>query len=275
MTVSNIHTILSDLHTAAKSSSAEVITVFLPPPPSSSLFKRSAAPSNWGTYTLPRQAPAPNKPGKANVDPEHADEVEGDVSSSAPERPSVDEIDEDKPSKDRPVKDKPGKGGEDDPDEDDPDTPKRPSKTPTSSSSSAKETSPPRGILPQCYTSEAECNRATHSCSGHGKCALKFDISHPSDKDGSRAVSTKTKCYSCECDITTRQNEAGGNKTTKWGGPACQKKDVSMEFWLLGTVTVGLVGVIGWAVGLLSSMGSEELPSVIGAGVAGIGARGK
>jgi len=59
-------------------------------------------------------------------------------------------------------------------------------------------------------------------------------------------------------------------KTTRWTGPACQKKDVSFEFWLLASVTVGLLSVIAWGIGLLMQMGGQELPSVIGAGVAGV-----
>ena len=162
---------------------------------------------------------------------------------------------------------------EEDTDTDDDDSGRpRPSASRTSSSAAPSNTSPPVGILPKCYTSEADCNKVTHGCSGHGSCKLAFDISHNKDGGG---VSTKTRCYSCQCEVSTRLNYAGANKTTKWAGPACQKKDVSMEFWLLGGVTVGLVGVIGWAVSLLSTMGGQELPSVIGAGVAGLGARGK
>ncbi len=42
-----------------------------------------------------------------------------------------------------------------------------------------------------------------------------------------------------------------------------------MPFWLLGGMTVLLVSVVMWGIGLLSEMGAQELPSVIGAGVAG------
>lgn len=66
-----------------------------------------------------------------------------------------------------------------------------------------------------------------------------------------------------------RKNSDGTVKTVQWGGPACQKKDVSIPFWLLAGFTVLLVGVVTWAIGLLYSVGSEELPSVIGAGVSG------
>ena len=43
--------------------------------------------------------------------------------------------------------------------------------------------------------------------------------------------------------------------TTYWGGPACQKKDVSVQFWLLALFTVALVGLISFAVGQVWSMG--------------------
>ena len=42
-----------------------------------------------------------------------------------------------------------------------------------------------------------------------------------------------------------------------------------MPFFLLAGVTLGLLAVSAWGVGLLVSVGGEELPSVIGAGVAG------
>ena len=42
-----------------------------------------------------------------------------------------------------------------------------------------------------------------------------------------------------------------------------------MPFFLLAGMTIALVGAVSWGVGLLMSVGNEELPSVIGAGVAG------
>lgn len=42
-----------------------------------------------------------------------------------------------------------------------------------------------------------------------------------------------------------------------------------MSFWLIAGFTVALVAAVSWGVGLLYSIGQEELPSVIGAGVAG------
>lgn len=64
-----------------------------------------------------------------------------------------------------------------------------------------------------------------------------------------------------------------GKKTTYFGGPACNKKDIVMPFWLIGGTSVFLIFVVSWGMGLLYSMGSEELPSVIGAGVSGPKAR--
>jgi hypothetical protein len=58
-------------------------------------------------------------------------------------------------------------------------------------------------------------------------------------------------------------------KTTYWGGPACQKKDISVQFWLFVMIGVALAFLISAGIGMLYSMGSEELPSVIGAGVSG------
>lgn len=42
-----------------------------------------------------------------------------------------------------------------------------------------------------------------------------------------------------------------------------------MPFFLLAGLSIALVGAVTWGVGLMASVGQEELPSVIGAGVAG------
>ena len=44
---------------------------------------------------------------------------------------------------------------------------------------------------------------------------------------------------------------------------------VGAEFWMIALFSVGLVGLVGFAVGTVFGMGQEELPSVIGAGVSG------
>lgn len=129
----------------------------------------------------------------------------------------------------------------------------------TSPSKGNSTVTPPRGILPACYSSQSACESRTHSCSGHGSCKLAY----------SYGSGDKVNCYACACTPSVRTNKDGTKKTTVWAGPACQKKDVSMPFWLLGGFSIFLISVVIWGVGLLYAMGQEELPSVIGAGVAG------
>lgn len=122
---------------------------------------------------------------------------------------------------------------------------------------------PLAGILPDCFPTLASCQEKTRNCTGHGACALKF-----SNKDAS--LEKLRDCYSCQCQAEVRTNSNGGVKTTYWGGPACQKKDVVAPFWLLAGLTVTMIFIVSWGIGLLYSMGSEELPSVIGSGVSGV-----
>ncbi|KAK5713564.1 hypothetical protein LTR15_011264 [Elasticomyces elasticus] len=133
-----------------------------------------------------------------------------------------------------------------------------------SDNSTTNSTSKPlRGILPACFTTKSSCESSTRSCMGHGTCTLSFT-------DQSAAKDSKSQhCYACACSPTVVKNEDGTVKTTYWGGPACQKKDISIEFWMLALFTVAMVFLIMFAVGTLMEMGGEELPSVIGAGVSG------
>jgi anti-sigma-K factor RskA len=55
----------------------------------------------------------------------------------------------------------------------------------------------------------------------------------------------------------------------QWGGTACEKKDISTEFWLFASFGIAMTALVAGTVALLYNMGSDELPSVIGAGVAG------
>ncbi|KAK2759059.1 hypothetical protein FQN54_003158 [Arachnomyces sp. PD_36] len=121
----------------------------------------------------------------------------------------------------------------------------------------------PSTLLPICHTSESSCQSATNNCSGHGTCYRKYGSQDNGDDDSG-------DCYACRCERTiVRKNDDGTVKTVQWGGSACQKKDVSIPFWLLAGFTVLLVAVVSWAIGLMYSVGGEELPSVIGAGVSG------
>lgn len=131
----------------------------------------------------------------------------------------------------------------------------------TPSSNKTNASTPLRGILPQCFSSQSACQALTRNCSGHGACTLKF-----TDRD----ARPEAPCFSCACTPTIFTNKDGSFKTTRWGGPACQKKDVVMPFWLLAGFSVFMVSLISWGIGMLLAMGNEELPSVIGAGVSGV-----
>lgn len=119
----------------------------------------------------------------------------------------------------------------------------------------------PNGILPLCQPSKEKCIAATNNCSGHGT---------PYRKPVDPSANSAKECWSCRCDNTVRTDKDGNViKTTQWGGPACQKKDVSVPFFLLAGLAIALAATVSWGVGLLYSIGQEDLPSVIGAGVTG------
>jgi len=108
-------------------------------------------------------------------------------------------------------------------------------------------------VIPACFTSQSSCDNTTNFCSGHGTC-----------------YKASTNCFKCRCGTTVaRVNEDGTKKTVQWGGAACQKKDVSTPFILFASFGVVMTALIAGAISMLYNMGSQELPSVIGAGVAG------
>ena len=127
---------------------------------------------------------------------------------------------------------------------------------------------PVRGILPTCFTSLSACQSRTQNCSSHGECKLL----HKGRGSGSNQETID--CYGCACSPTIKHvGEDKGmeikKKVTYWGGPACQKKDISVQFWLFVGSGVILAFLVSSGIGMLYSMGAEELPSVIGAGVSG------
>lgn len=103
-------------------------------------------------------------------------------------------------------------------------------------------------VIPQYFQSKSACENTTNSCMGHGKC-----------------VKTHANLYKCQCGKTTVR----ADKTVQWGGNACQKKDVSDVFILFAGFGIVFTALIAGAVGMMFNMGSQELPSVIGAGVVG------
>lgn len=132
----------------------------------------------------------------------------------------------------------------------------------------AKPKVPVRGILPSCFASLSSCQKTTNNCTGHGECKL-LHKGRGSGKD-----QQTVDCYGCACSPTVQHvDEDKGmeskRKVTYWGGPACQKKDISVQFWLFVGTGVILAFLVASGIGMLFSMGSEELPSVIGAGVSG------
>lgn len=121
------------------------------------------------------------------------------------------------------------------------------------SNKSSNATHPLPKVIPQYFTSLDACNNMTNSCSGHGYCKKVHRTN-----------------YMCSCNSTiVRTNKDGSTKSVKWGGNACQKKDVSAEFILFAGFGLFFTAVVVGGIGMLYSMGSQELPSVIGAGVVG------
>lgn len=113
-------------------------------------------------------------------------------------------------------------------------------------------------LAPVCHASNSSCTEATNNCSGHGSCYLKY---------GSGVEGTTGNCYACQCQQSIIRNSDGTTKTVQWGGSACQKRDISSPFFLVAGVSLLAIVLVGSAIGMLFSMGSQELPSVISAGV--------
>lgn len=111
-------------------------------------------------------------------------------------------------------------------------------------------------LAPVCHASNSSCSDATSNCSGHGHCYLK-------------SSSGDAQCFACRCQATVRTKGDGSKQKIYWGGPACQKEDISSPFFLIAGVSILAIILASSAVGMLFSMGQQELPSVIGAGVGG------
>ena len=118
----------------------------------------------------------------------------------------------------------------------------------------------PKTTIPSCHYSEAECISKTAGCATHGKCVKKYTEKVSEDEEGA-------ECWACQC-IPSRVGSGQSFKTIYWGGPACQKKDISVPFLLFAGFTIAAVTTISYAIGLLYGIGEEDLPSVLGAGVA-------
>ncbi|KAJ5230245.1 hypothetical protein N7489_010953 [Penicillium chrysogenum] len=115
-------------------------------------------------------------------------------------------------------------------------------------------------LAPICHASNSSCAESTNDCSGHGSCYLKY---------GSGVEGTTGNCFACQCKQSIVRNSDGTSKTVQWGGSACQKRDISSPFFLVAGVSLFVIVLVASAIGMLFSMGSQELPSVISAGVGG------
>jgi len=136
---------------------------------------------------------------------------------------------------------------------------------PSSSTQNAKRADPPQSPLPPplskpaepidavstCFTTEEVCNNSTANCSGHGQCIS--------------ATKAGKTCYVCACSAS--RDEKG--RKDEWAGIACERKDISGPFVLLGGTAVALIILVAGSVALLSGIGSHQLPSVLNGGAAG------
>ncbi|KAF3919497.1 hypothetical protein ABW20_dc0100702 [Dactylellina cionopaga] len=105
---------------------------------------------------------------------------------------------------------------------------------------------------PGCFESREICGNTTNSCNGRGNCIKS---------------TTQSNCWSCTCKPTVVKVN-GMNQTTYWGGNACHKQDVSVPFLLFVTFAIGLTLLVAWTISKMISMGEEELPGELSAGVA-------
>jgi hypothetical protein len=133
-------------------------------------------------------------------------------------------------------------------------SPVKPAAHPLATKPARKET------IPHCFQSLNSCETATKNCTGHGSCINRYV----------NDTSTKLVCFACHCQPEKLTLESGGKKgerTIYWAGQTCSKEDISAPFWILASLTIALIGAVTFAIGLLFSVGQEQLPGVIGAGV--------
>ncbi|KAF9300627.1 hypothetical protein BGZ74_007664 [Mortierella antarctica] len=91
-----------------------------------------------------------------------------------------------------------------------------------------------RALAPSgtCFATEADCQTSTNGCNEHGGCVL----------------STAANCYHCKCQKINN---------TQYGGPTCDKIDISVQFHLFFWLVLGLVITVAMAVGLIVQMGTQ------------------
>ncbi|CAN3364167.1 hypothetical protein DICA4_E15852 [Diutina catenulata] len=95
---------------------------------------------------------------------------------------------------------------------------------------------------PSGWDSENDCRKATGDCSGHGSC-----------------VETRGT-WKCAC-VPSFDKKA--QKTSKWAGPDCSKRDVSGEANLFLWTGIGIFSIVAFGIKLLASVGNQPLPGVL------------
>lgn len=103
----------------------------------------------------------------------------------------------------------------------------------------------PKNLTGTCFTSQQSLEDATRGCSGHGK--------------GVKTSRGGKPCWRCQCKPT----EVRKGRKVYWAGAACEKKDVSTEFMLLGSSVLLLVLISAGSVYFLYAQGSEDLPGTL------------
>lgn len=138
---------------------------------------------------------------------------------------------------------------------------------PTTAASSPSQAFPglvDRGSLAECYASYNSCVAATANCSGHGLC---YDLAFKVDDEGNmvepKASGSAAICFACQCKGT--RGESGS--VTRWAGDMCDKIDYSVPFALFVGFAIFMLAIVVAAVRLVYSIGEEELPGVLSAGV--------
>lgn len=112
----------------------------------------------------------------------------------------------------------------------------------SSSSPSSKSASVPS--FSSQFSTQTQCEQATRNCSGHGSCA-----------------ELNNGQFHCVCKPTFDKST---QRTTQWGGNACQKIDVSAPFHLLFWSTLGIIVMTVYGVRMLMTVGNEPLPGILG-----------
>lgn len=110
---------------------------------------------------------------------------------------------------------------------------------------SSKPSPLPKNLGGTCFTSQSSLEDATNHCSGHGQ--------------GVKSTRGGKPCWRCQCKAT----EVRKGKKVSWAGAACEKKDVSTEFALVGSSVLLLLLISVASVYFLYAQGSEELPGTL------------